>query len=993
MKELLQAVDIEKCIAFWKKGIASLIICSMLMIDVAKAMDPDEDDPRLSSNIHRTPSSTPAADLRNIDDGSPEKSSSSIDEDLSPRSISPTSIFPITGRDIIGSKPNSDDSGSSTSSPEKSPPEGNQGLPIIPFSAFSPSSSRNIISVLSPSSFPCELQPDFGTPPGAESFPDRVPLRSPKNLPGARKTSSRYQEAGSSEKDPLLSSGSSSYGSSHSNSSHSSSQSSDSSSDAEEDVELGGLGHPQPESQEPSGGLQGTLEQFLRRFASTQPLQSSQGQNGTPHERAEDQENVGAVPLLMPGHPSTHSIQSYGPGDDELSVDFDLDGDENASPSSQSRFLPTCLSEWFSERPFWPKKPEYTLPEGALDRASQFLEPLRSRQAAESHASSSDGERSSSFSASNSSGSSGSDSPTHGSPPYPRHAAALPADSESDGEGSITHLLPPTYPHDVVRDYASLRGILPAARAAFPFPHDLDSTGAATSQPQTLSQEAWLQFLDDVNDLAAKIKTRLKKTYQDLNGDVTWIDWVALAIAVVIGVGFAYGMEPVYDGGLMYLANISEAFNEFWLGNASNYLILYIMYSAGPDGIARNFNLWKKGIASLFSPEKTEIGRMFAAGGIAVPTAFIPVAYLILAENIGRQGLHLPNWDNEFGRAVIARGIPLYIDAFIKDLDIALNSFDRLWDWFRQARQVFFPSSLPPPMKSDEALQREKFDHDLTKLQHFLAGASDAVIEAIYNDVQDVIAGARSEEDLAAQQAFAKICFTLSLADQVQEVTKKYAKKSIAELAFEGLEYFGLIFGAPTALLLLQLVFSTVASLGTSNRMADFIGEGFAVVAFLPFMYILAQYMDSFKNLVFNKDPRGHESHPAVRWPVKIFIGIQSLLYLFQTSIAVLQSYNKWFGEGWWPFAAAAPFLAVRLTGFLNGFYETFNEQVTTTAIKAYHWVEGKCGRESSCSGCRRNKLIDDIKSIQSNLKHFDPELIHNLTKGIEIFKDEESSP
>lgn len=125
---------------------------------------------------------------------------------------------------------------------------------------------------------------------------------------------------------------------------------------------------------------------------------------------------------------------------------------------------------------------------------------------------------------------------------------------------------------------------------------------------------------------------------------------------------------------------------------------------------------------------------------------------------------------------------------------------------------------------------------------------------------------------------------------------------------------------------------------------------------------------------------------------VKIFIGIQSLLYLFQTSIAVLQSYNKWFGEGWWPFAAGIPFFISKLMGLAYSFNESFNEQVTTPAIKVGHRIGGKCRGKSLCIPCQRDGLIDYIKSIQSNLKHFDPELIHNLIKGIEIFKNEEAN-
>lgn len=974
MKEVFQALNIEKCIALGKKGMASLIICSMLMIDVAKAMDSDEDDLHSLTVVQRAPSpKPPPTDLRSVGSPSPEQTSS--DGDSSPRSVSPPSN--LQALDIIDSKPNSDDSGSS---PEKSTLEGDKSLPVIRFPGLSPRSRQDSFALL-PSSSPRQLvesQPEyFGTTPVTGSLQERIPLPS-QTLSGASRTSSSYQDAGPSEKDPLLSSGTSSYGSSHS-----SSHSSESSSDSEEEVEISGPAHPQSKTGETAFG------RFMRKFTSTQP--STTGQPATSHSSRcqstpnaidlrdnEILENSGNFPLL---NPDDTSIQSQGPGYGELRVDVDLDGDEN--PASQSRFLPGWVSSWFSDHPFWPEQPTYSLRESALQRASQFLDPLRSRQAAETHGYGSDEGEERSTSSSDS-------SPQNSPTTSPRYVAPLPDSSESDGE-SVAHLLPTGQSHDAVRSYSSFMGIFPAAQGAFPFPYVFHSTGATASHPQPL-QSTWLQILEGTKELSPTIKTQLIDfTHQILNGKSTWAQrlgkWL---IGPLIGVGFAYGMAPVYSGGLTYLGNLNEAFDEFLKGNASNYLIMYIMYSALPDGISRNAHLWKKGIAYL-SQEKKELGGVCIATAIAAVTALIPFAYLVLAENIARERFQLPNWDNGFGRVVIVRGIPLCLDDFVKIVDITMKSIPKLEDWVKQARQVFFPSSLPSQLKSFEAIQREKFEHDLTKLKHFLVRASNTAIEAIYKDVQDVIAGARSEVDLGAQQAFAAVSYLLSLGDEVQEVAKKNAKKSIAEIAFDGLKYTCLILGAPTTALLLQLVGSTVASLFTSNVVADSIGEGFSLVAFLPFNYVLAQSMDNFKNLVFSKDPRGHESHPAIRLPVKIFIGIQSFVYLFQTSVAVLQSYQKWFGDQWWPFAAGIPFFIPKLMGLTCSFNETFNELVTTSAINGYHKIGSKCKGKSLCTPCQKDYLIRFVESSRSNLERWDPELIHNLTKGIEIFKDEES--
>ncbi|MBY0272309.1 MAG: hypothetical protein K2X02_02675 [Alphaproteobacteria bacterium] len=967
MKERLQAVDIKK----WAKKItASTVIASLLMIDAAKAME-EERDPYLSKVVHRIPSPKPrTTDLEIINSDSSKQSSSSED---------------------------------SGSSPEKLTPEGNQSLPIIPFPGFSLSHSQDVASTISPSTAfptsslqPLEIvpQPDFGTTPVTGSLQDRVP--SPQVFSGSRETSSSSHDANSqgksrlNEEDPLLDSDSSSF------------SSSDSSSD--EPFPFADPSHPERERLPSSSGFPNILALFTgkkltnaQRFTSTQP-HGYEGSDDQPTTllpgrwRSTPTTVISGTPLLRASHSSIQSQVSIFPGSQELSVNGDVeivvgDGSANlgstgpALPQLDENPAPRSASLW--GRPIWPERSQYTLAPGALERASQFL--IRFRAA--HHSSNDDSDRSTSFE---------SDSPPHGSPTFLRHGPF--PDLDNEGEEDVgAHLLQTGQPHGALRTYLSFDEVPPPSQAFSSFPrHDqgLDSTAAALSHSQPLSPQCtWLELLDGLKDLPATTKTQLTDfTHQILNGKSTWAQRIGKwLIGPLIGAGFAYGMAPVYNGGIAYLANLNEAFDEFLRGNATTYLVLYIMYSAGPDGISRNAHLWKKGITYL-SQEKKEVGRMCIAGAIAAVTALIPVAYLILAENIGREGLQLPNWDNEFGVAVIVRGIPLCLDAFANDFSIAWKAIPKLEDWCKQFRQVFFPSSLPFHMRSNEEKQREKFDHNLTKLKHFLVGASGAVIEAIYKDVQDVIAGARSEVDLKAQQAFAAVSYLLSLGDEVQEVAKKNAKKSIAEVAFDALKYTCLILGAPTVGLLLQLVGSTVASLFTSTVVADSIGEGFALIAFLPFNYVLAQSMDNFKNLVISKDPQGYESHPAVRLPVKVFIGLQSLLYLFQISVAVLQSYQKWFGEEWWPFAAGIPFFIPKLTGLSYNFNGTFNEQITTSTINGFHRIGDKCRGGSLCPSCQKDWLIRFVESSRNDLEHWSPELIHNLTKGVEIFKDEEAN-
>ncbi|MBX9620640.1 MAG: hypothetical protein K2X28_01180 [Alphaproteobacteria bacterium] len=969
MKKLFQAVDIKK----WAKKItASTIIASLLMIDAAKAME-DDHDPHFSKVLQRTPSPKPrTTDLEIIDSDSSKQSSSSED---------------------------------SGSSPEKLTPEGNQSLPIIPFPGFSLSHSQDIASTISPSIAlltsslqPLEIvpQPDFGTTPVTGSLQDRVP--SPQVFFGPRETSSSSQDVNShgnsrlSEEDPLLDYDSNSF------------SSSDSSSD--EPFPFADPSHPESEKLPSSGGFRDAFGRFIGRFTSIQP----RGYTGSSHQDALIPERCKSTSNIIPRgdepafllRQNNASIQSQDPllSGQELSVNGDVEivvDNGSVNPGSTGPALPQLdenpapRSTSFFGRPLWPERSQYTLAPGALDRASQFL--IRFRAA--HHSSNDDSDRSTSFE---------SDSPPHGSPTFLRHGPFPDLDNEGEEDvgaqllPTAQPLLPAAQSYGALRTYLNFAEMPSSSQTLSSFPRHnqgLDSTAAALSPSQPLSPQAtWLELLDGLKDLPATTKTQLTDfTHQILNGKSTWSQRIGKwLIGPLIGVGFAWAMGPVYDGGLMYLANISEGFSsKFLRTNASNYLVLYINYSAGPDGISRNAHLWKKGIAYL-SKEKKEVGRMCIAGAIAAVTALIPVAYLILAENIPREEQQLPNWDNGFGIIVAAFGPVLYIDAFAKELEIARKTITNLEDWFRQARELFFPSSLPYQMKPFDTIQREKFDRDLIKLKHFLVGASGAVIEAIYKDVQDVIAGARSELDLKTQQAFAMLSYMLSLGDEVQEVAKKNSKKSIAEIAFDGLKYTCLILGAPTVGLLLQLVGSTVASLFTSTVVADSIGEGFALVAFLPFNYVLFQSMDNFKNLLMSKDPQGYESHPGARLPVKVFIGIQSFVYLFQTSIAVLQSYQKWFGDQWWPFAAGIPFFIPKLMGLATSFNETFNELVTTAAINGYHKIGGKCRGNSLCTPCQKDWLIRLVESSRNDLEHWDPKLIHDLSKGVEIFKNEEAN-
>jgi hypothetical protein len=971
MKELFQAVDIKK----WaKKIISSAVIASLLMIDAVKAME-EEYDPRLSKVAHsplslKLPSTDQDVVIEVIDDFSPRQNSSFDEGDSSTGSIS--------------------------ASPEKLTPEGDKSLILSPLTTLSlvlPKSNDVSISQQPDTikSQPSLLPSDPLAFSGEEGYFQLQLSSSMSNSIG----SSPMRAASLQERSPLpfIPPSQSVAESSHDNGQPAASfpnyilstinddpLGSDSEAESAEDADIFFLG-----------------TQNIPRSPSVRIVRSKRNLSSAPvfSERRTPNENSRLLQSLSLTYASIQADDRRDDPSPSLPLGDPEDHNLPAIEEDNSR----CCS-WCSDRPLWPEPTKCTLPDPLNEiqkRSDFFLSPRPN------HAVSSSDESNDSISLEESDSSS-----SHGSPPK-AGAGVLPSTDGDSDDGDIAFDTP-AYPaitddESLINLQSPVDGPIGSMGAPVPpthlsiFPdHDLErgdlTATAATSHAGPLSpKEVWLQILDDLKDLSPAAKTQLTDfTHQILNGKSTWAQrlgkWL---IGPLIGVFFAYGMGPVYDGGMAYLGNLNEAFNKFIYGYVNEYFILYIMYSAGPDGISRNAHLWKKFIAYL-SQEKKEVGRMCIVGAIAAVTALIPVAYLILAENIPRERFQLPNWDNQFGVAVAALGPFLYLDAFAKDVEIARKTITNLEGWFRQARELFFPSCLPSQMKSFEAIQSEKFDHNLLKLKHFLVGASNTVIEAIYKDVQDVIAGARSEVDLAAQQAFAAVSYLLSLGDEVQEVAKKNSKKSIAELAFEGLKYTCLILGAPTVGLLLQLVGSTVASLFTSNVVADSIGEGFALVAFLPFNYVLVQSMDNFKNLLMSKDPQGYDSHPAVRLPVKVFIGIQSFVYLFQTSVAVLQSYQKWFGDQWWPFAAGVPFFIPKFMGLASSFNETFNELVTTSGINMWHRIGGKCREDSLCPPCQKDWLIRLVESSRNDLEHWSPELIHNLTKGVEIFKDEEAN-
>lgn len=557
------------------------------------------------------------------------------------------------------------------------------------------------------------------------------------------------------------------------------------------------------------------------------------------------------------------------------------------------------------------------------------------------------------------------------------------ADSESDGDGPTAQLLPPNHPHRTM-NYASFKGMpLPSGSSAIPYhDQDFDPTAVILHPGSLPSQTPWGQFL---GGLEGETKTHLINfTDRVLHGQTTWPGrlgkWI---IGPLIGAGFAIGMGPVYSGGLDYFADQVPAFNTFLVGTGGTVFIYYINISAF-EAIFRDSLTYKQGFEYFFSSEKKEIGRMCIAGAVAAVTAFIPVAYLILSENIGRELLDLSGWDNQFGVWVAACGPPLYLDALGNASRIAWDTVPKLKKGFRQFREVFCPSFFPPQPTSPEEILRENFDHNLLKLKQFLRGASDTLIEKIYGDIEDILSNECIRKD---QKAAGILAYLLSLGEQVQKVTTKNAKKSLSEISFDFFKYTSLILGAPTVALLLQLVGSTVASLFTYSVVANSIGEAFALVAFLPFNYVLVQFMDNFKNLLSGEDPQGYESHPAARLPVKVFIGIQSLIYLFQTSIAVLQSYQKWFGDGWWPFAAGIPFFIPKLMELSCNFYGSFNGIITTSVINLSHRIGGRCKGESLCPPCRKGKLIRNIEDYRRGLGGWDPKSIHGLSQASEFFK------
>ncbi|MBY0500635.1 MAG: hypothetical protein K2P93_01365 [Alphaproteobacteria bacterium] len=512
------------------------------------------------------------------------------------------------------------------------------------------------------------------------------------------------------------------------------------------------------------------------------------------------------------------------------------------------------------------------------------------------------------------------------------------------------------------------------------------------------SQASFRSFCQDLQSylksLPAKTKAQLKDyVHQVLNGKSTWPQRLGKwGIGPIIALGFAIGMGPVYSGGVGYLSTQGEIFNELIKSSGFKYFIYYINLSALPDGVSRNAHLWKKGIAYLFQKGK-EAGRMCLAGGISFLTAFIPVAYLISSENIGRQILQLPNWDNQFGIAVAMLGPPLYLDALASDFNTAWAAFPQMQEWLGK---LFCRKSLHARLPSLSENPREKFDNDLKKLENFLFRAPPVVIDEIYGDIKQIKESLETsfcnkpDEDLATQQAFAAVSYLLSLGDEVDKGISK--PKSIYDISADIFKYMCLVFGTPARALALQFIGYSVFSLFCPDLVAQILGGAYALLAFLPQTFMEDQGMDNFsKRFIFEEDPHGHSSYPTYRLFTKIYCAIQGLVYVFPLAILTLQASQQWFGNGWWPLVVGIPFLIPEFAAQTFSFNGTYNQQVTTAITNVHSTKTRKYLGKEPPSNWKRDWLIRFVEESRSELKQWYPDLIFNLKKTIEMYKQRDN--
>jgi hypothetical protein len=1124
VKLLIQAVDFQKCIALFKKGVASLIILSMFMIDVAKAMDEE----RGSTVTQRIPSQNPInPDPDNTDsDSSLKQCHSSDDGDSSPGSISSSpekskpggdvgdnqslAIIPFVKVSLVppqlsivplseqkpgetGRKPVSPTvpfhSGSDESDDEFNPLEvgsleQNRQKLIAGLPSFEGPTGRSqtpstvpprlTAIVPDPSAFKgfqesypqLQLSSSMGASPNkAGSLQDRSPsyIPSPHSIPQNHNNNGKSVVPGQS-KLVFHSTGSHPLDDSDTDNDdqgtirfHESQKSSPnpSLSDLRSGREFP-LAPPAVLPQKPGPVIDDVVRALLMGDGSDSSLFPEEQDESLPTgQKASNTSPPGTSshihigrdseksPLL--GHQTLSQQYSSIQGDSPtVVVEIGEAGDDpeaHASIGDSSNCCSCCAN-----RPCWPQHTEYTLPDAQhkLQQLSQKMALLRQTPSREGSSlvsgqssgtliefkplpnlndyDKSGGHSGSSGGSIDGSSSSNDNSPVKRSPPLLRVVGDqansddeqgeffLPANLLKDSQTSDEEddQLPPPgsgslsgSPHFIdshqEEESDDPLGIVPSdLRGVFDHIAELES---GLNAQNASSFRSFCQDLKSyLKSLPAKTKSQLKDyVHQVLNGKSTWPQRIGKwGFGPFVGAGFAIAMGPVYGGGTIYLKSISEFFNKYEDSTFGAFFTWYIVFSAIPDGVSRNAHLWKKGIGYL-SQEKKEIGRMCVAGCVSALMSLIPLTYLINSEEYAIQQLGLHGFDNQFGFAIAILGLPLVLDAFASDFNACWDTLPEIKEFFGK---LFCRKSLHFPALSLGETQREQFDSDLEKLKNFLFRAPDDVIEEIYSELKQVKDGVQVsycetyDEDLAAQQAFAAVSYLLSLADEVVKgITKP---KSIFDISFDLFKYTCLIFGAPTAMLLLQFVGTTVSGFlcldFCSEVVTESIGGGFALIAFIPFIYVLNKFANNFKQFLIEKDPHGYGSHPNYRLTTKLYIVFQSLVYLFPPLVAILQSYQQWFGSGWWPLGPAIPVLIPRFMGYVCNFNGTFNEQVATSIINGCHKVGGKCSGETICTACKKDWLIRFIEASRGDLKHWHSDLVEKLRESIEVLKKENSS-
>lgn len=561
--------------------------------------------------------------------------------------------------------------------------------------------------------------------------------------------------------------------------------------------------------------------------------------------------------------------------------------------------------------------------------------------------------------------------------------ALIPLDSDTDGEITNTEL---ERAQTSIPQATSVQGAQPNSTPLHtrshlnePSAEDSDDFFLLSIQDPVEKKKFSLKIASKVLSIFQTLKPDEKRvlqktTVQYIQGKISKKQWFTIAGGILVGVGTAVAMAPLYDGGLFYLADAygKKIFYDF---EGSETLRTLITFLTAFDAIPRNAILWKKAV-TYFTEQSVDKSRI----ALTLLASFLPSllepSFLATSELYMMHESEISGLDNEFAIWMFTLCPILLADAWAFNYDLVWESWDE-----------FLGPNLRSPSLWSKAPLRYKYSKALDKLSGYVfrMHEDDPYIEDLYSTISSLKTDLQAEcpeiedENVEAAQSFFLIRHLLSLEDKLKNTQELV--KSWYETITEKLTYGILISGSFVRFLALRLAIETFFELILSEDITRVCGLGGSTLGFpLLTMFEYKGLKNFFTDFLWHKNPHAHGSHPYFRGAEKTLSAAVGLLFVMPLLVLSVQASDRWFEGQLWVKLLSIPYLFAEFTAQTTSFNDSYNKKIGTGITTVYN---DKIRKEGPMNTHKKDVVLEMIENMKKRISTLPTSVLEVLEQSL----------